>query len=102
VSGIGGRPRDRIAGNRLALAEGVSEEQARGLAREGKAVVWIDGGLHANEVLGSQQLIENIYEPHAGKPRRLIRRRRRPGAAPQVYIRDTYMTSGGRYLEHPL
>jgi len=28
--------------------------------------------------------------------------RRRPGAAPQVYIRGTYMTSGGRYLEHPL
>ena len=25
---------------------------------------------------------------HAGKPRRLIRRRRRPGAAPQVYITE--------------
>jgi len=25
-------------------------------------VVWIDGGLHANEVLGSQQFIENIYQ----------------------------------------
>src|SRR2546425_10974780 len=41
---------------RLAHAEGLSEEQARTLAAEGKAVVWIDGGLHANEVLGSQQL----------------------------------------------
>src|SRR5574342_352637 len=29
---------------RLALAEGLSDEQARALAREGKAVVWIDGG----------------------------------------------------------
>src|SRR5262245_27057314 len=34
---------------RLALAEGLTDEQARALAREGKAVVWIDGGLHATE-----------------------------------------------------
>ncbi len=47
---------------RLALAEGLSDDQARALAREGKAVVWIDGGLHANEVLGAQQLIETIYQ----------------------------------------
>ncbi|MFQ6109656.1 MAG: M14 family metallopeptidase, partial [Candidatus Aminicenantales bacterium] len=31
-------------------------------ASEGRAVVWIDGGLHATEVLGSQQLIELVYE----------------------------------------
>ena len=31
---------------------------AHALAREGKAVVWIDGGLHATEVLGAQQLME--------------------------------------------
>src|SRR3954467_7935425 len=43
---------------KLALAEGVSEDQAHQLAREGKTVVWIDGGLHATEVLGAQQLIE--------------------------------------------
>src|SRR5204863_6388307 len=42
---------------RLAHAEGLSEDQARSLAAEGKTVVWIDGGLHANEVLGAQQLI---------------------------------------------
>ena len=47
---------------RLAQAEGLTAEQARALAEEGKAVVWIDGGLHATEVLGSQQLIENIYQ----------------------------------------
>ena len=46
---------------RLALAEGVSEEEARALAREGKAVVWIDGGLHATEVLGAHQLMEWVY-----------------------------------------
>jgi hypothetical protein len=47
---------------RLALAEGVTEDQARALAREGKSVVWIDGGLHATEVLGAHQLIETVYQ----------------------------------------
>ncbi len=47
---------------RLALAEGLSEEQARALAKEGKAVVWIDGGLHASEVLGAQQLMETVWQ----------------------------------------
>jgi hypothetical protein len=46
---------------RLALANGVTEEEARRLSQEGKAVVWIDGGLHATEVLGAQQLIELVY-----------------------------------------
>lgn len=46
---------------RLALAKGLTDEQARILSREGKAVVWIDGGLHATEILGSQQLIELVY-----------------------------------------
>jgi hypothetical protein len=47
---------------RLALAEGLTDEQARQLARDGKAVVWIDGGLHATEVLGAQQLMETMYQ----------------------------------------
>src|SRR5687768_10849293 len=47
---------------RLALAEGLTDDQARALAREGKAVVWIDGGLHATEVLGAQQLLETVYQ----------------------------------------
>jgi hypothetical protein len=47
---------------RLALAEGLTDDQARALAREGKAVVWIDGGLHATEVLGAAQLTEMIYQ----------------------------------------
>ena len=49
---------------KLALGE-VNDEQAHQLAREGKAVVWIDGGLHATEVLGAQQLIETIYRLNA-------------------------------------
>lgn len=47
---------------RLALAEGLTDDQARQLARDGKAVVWIDGGLHATEVLGAQQLTETVYQ----------------------------------------
>jgi drug/metabolite transporter (DMT)-like permease len=47
---------------KLAQAEELSGEQARTLAHQGKAVVWIDGGLHANETAGSQQEIEEVYE----------------------------------------
>jgi hypothetical protein len=47
---------------RLARAEGLTQEQASSLAKEGKAVVWIDGGLHATEVVGSHQLIETAYQ----------------------------------------
>ena len=47
---------------KLAFAEGVSEGEAHALAREGKAIVWIDGGLHATEVLGAAQLIETVYQ----------------------------------------
>jgi hypothetical protein len=47
---------------RLGFAEGLTDEQAHALAKEGKAVVWIDGGLHATETLGAQQLVEIVYE----------------------------------------
>ena len=47
---------------RLAHAEGLDSTQARALAKEGKAVVWIDGGLHATEVLGAHQLMETSYQ----------------------------------------
>jgi hypothetical protein len=46
----------------LHRARGISDEQARALAKEGKAVVWIDGGLHATEVVGAHQLIETTYQ----------------------------------------
>ncbi|HLH42184.1 MAG TPA: M14 metallopeptidase family protein [Bryobacteraceae bacterium] len=52
----------RDISRRLAVAEGLTDEQARALAREGKAVIWIDGGLHASETVGSQQLIETVYQ----------------------------------------
>jgi hypothetical protein len=47
---------------KLALAEGLTDNEARELASEGRAVVWIDGGLHGTEVLGSQHLIELVYQ----------------------------------------
>jgi hypothetical protein len=52
----------REISRRLAMSENLDENQARALAHEGKAVVLIDGGLHATEVLGSQQLIELVWQ----------------------------------------
>jgi hypothetical protein len=46
---------------RLAHAE-ISKEEAEKLSVEGKPVIWIDGGLHANEVVGPHQLIETLYQ----------------------------------------
>src|SRR6185436_18523214 len=40
----------------------LTDDEARALAKEGRSVVWIDGGLHASEVLGAQQLIEMVYQ----------------------------------------
>jgi hypothetical protein len=47
---------------RLALADGVGEAEARKRSAEGKAVVWIDGGLHASETLCAQMLTETLYQ----------------------------------------
>jgi hypothetical protein len=47
---------------KLALADGVDSAEAAKLAKEGKVVFWIDGGLHATEVLGAQQLMESFYQ----------------------------------------
>jgi len=46
---------------KLARAEGLTEKEAKELAQQGKAVVWIDGGLHANETVGAHQLIQTAY-----------------------------------------
>ena len=47
---------------KLALADEITEEDARDLSRIGKPVIWIDGGLHATEVVGAHQLIEMAYQ----------------------------------------
>jgi hypothetical protein len=46
----------------LHRARGINETQARAMAKEGKAVIWIDGGLHATEVVGAHQLMETVYQ----------------------------------------
>ena len=46
---------------KMARAEDLSEADAKQLAKDGKSVVWIDGGLHATEVVGIHQLIQTLY-----------------------------------------
>ncbi len=47
---------------KLARANDISDEEAKKMSVEGKAVVWIDGGLHATETVGTHQLIETIWQ----------------------------------------
>ncbi|MCE7863209.1 MAG: peptidase [Bacteroidetes bacterium CHB5] len=58
---------------KMARAEGISEEQAKAMAAEGKAIVWIDGGLHATEVVGTHQLIETLYRVVSGTDAETLR-----------------------------
>ncbi|NGF56463.1 peptidase [Parapedobacter sp. SGR-10] len=51
----------RAISQELALAK-MPEETARKLSKEGKAVVWIDGGLHSTETVATHQLIETVYQ----------------------------------------
>jgi hypothetical protein len=44
----------RDISSRLARARGLTDAEARQLARDGKAIVWIDSGLHSTEVAHSQ------------------------------------------------
>jgi hypothetical protein len=55
---------DRIKAisERLAHPEGLSDDSARALAREGRAIVDISGGLHASEVAGAQHTIQLAYD----------------------------------------
>jgi len=54
--------RYKTISQRLAHAEGLTDQEAHELAAQGKAVVWIDGGLHATETVGTHQLIETAYQ----------------------------------------
>ena len=46
---------------KLALVKGLSDADAHALARTGRAIVHIDGGLHATEVAGAQHTIQLAY-----------------------------------------
>src|SRR5260221_4261920 len=42
-------PLIKAANRKLAIAQNLTDDQARALAKDAKIVVWIDGGLHATE-----------------------------------------------------
>ncbi len=54
--------RYREIAQRLAHPQGLTDEQARQLAREGKALVHLDGGCHATEVAGPQMIPQLAYD----------------------------------------
>ena len=54
--------RYREIARRLAHPEGLTDAEAHALAREGKAFVHIDGGLHATEIAGPQQMPQLLYD----------------------------------------
>jgi hypothetical protein len=63
----------RQIAQKLALAKGLSDDQAKALAAEGKAVVWIDAGLHATEVTNAQTHIQIIHEMLTGNDPETLR-----------------------------
>jgi hypothetical protein len=46
---------------KLALARGLNDTEAHALAREGKAIVHLDGGMHSTEVAGAQHSLNLAY-----------------------------------------
>ena len=54
--------RYREIAQRVAHPEGLTNDEARQLAIEGKAIVHIDGGLHATEVAPAQHTIQLAYD----------------------------------------
>jgi len=77
---------------RLAHAENLTDAEAHALAAEGKTIVWIDGGLHATEVVGAHQLIETIYQIVSRKDPETLR------ILDQVIILFTHANPDGQEL----
>jgi hypothetical protein len=63
----------RQISEKLALAKGLTDAQAKALAAEGKAVVLIDAGLHATEVTNVQTHIQIIGEMLTGTDAETLR-----------------------------
>jgi hypothetical protein len=61
----------RQIAQRLAHPEGLTDDEAHRLAREGRAFVHIDGGLHSTEVAGGQHAIQLAWDlvANAGDPK---------------------------------
>jgi len=66
--------RYRAIAQRLAHPSGLTDEEARRLAAEGRAFVHIDGGLHASEVAAAQHTIQLAYDLVANASDRRIAR----------------------------
>jgi hypothetical protein len=66
--------RYREIGRRVALVKGLSDNEARQFAREGKAIVHLDGGLHATEVASAQHTIQLAYNLVSGDNDPAVRR----------------------------
>src|SRR5262245_42699841 len=46
---------------RLAFGRGLKDDDAHALAREGKAIIHLDGGLHSTEVADAQRTLQRAY-----------------------------------------
>ncbi len=58
---------------KLSLAKGLTAEEAARLARKGKAVVYIDGGLHATECAPAQHLVQLAYDLVSAKDEKTLK-----------------------------
>lgn len=62
-SNLSSLEKHRRISRRIASGQPIKDQKEQDeIFGKGKAVVWIDGGLHATEVLGAQQLIETAYQ----------------------------------------
>jgi hypothetical protein len=59
---LGRLDRYKDISGQLALGRGLTDQEAHALAREGKAIVHLDGGLHSTEVAGGQHTIQLAYK----------------------------------------
>jgi hypothetical protein len=58
--------RHKEIAKRVALVKGLNDQEARRLAREGRVIVHIDGGLHSTEVAHAQHTIQLAYNLVSG------------------------------------
>lgn len=58
---------------KLSLVKGLSLEEAKKLSKQGKAIVYIDGGLHASECAPSQHNIQLAYDLVTANDSRTLR-----------------------------
>jgi hypothetical protein len=52
----------KVIARKLASAKGLTKDEAKKMSREGKAIVYIDGGLHASECAPAQHNIQLAYD----------------------------------------